>query len=265
MHDNYDVKGLVHRLEQRLQSVDRLKNLQHLLSFDIFDVEFSPFGQAVHLTNYTRGGKVHRYKRFTYAERGELVSTMEFDDTGKQLCSASFQYDGEGRCVGWTDYDPSGLLTQRCVHLRAGPLLMSSTTSDGEGRAIRQEEFEYIGSKLVASLCRYYRPAGTLAETWPSKYNEAGQPTEIFGLTATGKPLGDGKYTFEYNADGWRTRICYFRESSDDRVPNGVAVFKYETDERGNWIKRHAFHRFRTESRWSETTTSRKLIDFGSP
>src|SRR5712691_7683869 len=39
--DNHDVKGRVHRIEQRLQSVKSLKNLQHLHDFNSFDVEFS--------------------------------------------------------------------------------------------------------------------------------------------------------------------------------------------------------------------------------
>src|SRR3977135_3612891 len=115
MHDNYDVKGRVHRIEQRLQSVESLKNLQHLPDFNSFDVEFSRSGQVVQQTNYTFGAKGHGSKRFIYVERGELVRTLEFDGAGSQLRSTDFQYDTAGRCVGWEGRDSIGVLTRRCV------------------------------------------------------------------------------------------------------------------------------------------------------
>src|SRR4029077_19112210 len=100
MHDNYDVKGRVHRIDQRLQSVESLKNLQHLHDHDSFDVEFSPSGQVVQQTNYTFGAKVHGSKRLIYAERGELVRTLEFDGAVSPLRSTDFRCDSKGRCVG---------------------------------------------------------------------------------------------------------------------------------------------------------------------
>jgi len=125
MHDNYDVKGRVHRIEQRAQSVESLKNLYHLPDFDSFDVEFSPIGQVLQQTMYTLGAKVHGSKHFVYGELGELVRTLEFDGAGNQLGSTDFQCDSEGRCVGWTGHDCSGVLTRRCIKQYAGELFVS--------------------------------------------------------------------------------------------------------------------------------------------
>ena len=265
MHDNYDVKGRVHRIDQRLQSVESLKNLQHLRDHNSFDIEFSPSGQVVQQTNYTFGAKVHGSERFIYAERGELVRTLEFDGAGSQLRSTDFQCDNEGRCVGWTGFDSSGGLTRRCVQQYAGELLLSSATSDAKGVAIRQEDFEYAESNLVKSVCRYYGHDGTLRETWTSQHDSQGRLIETFGLTAKGDPLGDGRYTFEYDADGRKIKTWSFNDLSDDKIPNAVTVFEYKSDEMGNWVERHAFHRFRSDSRWTERITNRKLTYSLSP
>jgi hypothetical protein len=265
MHDNYDVKGRVLRIDQRLQSVESLKNLQHLNDHDSFDIEFSHSGQVIQQTSYTFGAKVYGSKRFIYAERGELVRTLEFDGTGSQLRSTNFQCDSDGRCVGWIGYDTSGVLTRRCIQRYAGTLLVSSATADAKGAAIRQEDFEYAGSTLAKSVCRYYGPNGILGETWISRYDAQGRLIETFGLAATGNPLGDGRYTFEYDADGRKIKTCSFNDLSDDKVPNAVTVFEFKSDEMGNWVERHAFHRFRNDSRWTERITNRKLTYSPSP
>lgn len=266
MHDNYDVKGRVHRIDQRrLRSDESLKNLQHLHDHDSFDIEFSRSGQVVQQTNYTFRAKVHGSKRFIYAERGELVRTLEFDGAGSPLRSTDFQCDSEGRCVGWTGFDPSGALTRRCVQRYAGKLLVSSATSDAKGAAIRQEDFEYAASNLVKSVCRYYGPDGTLCEMWTSHHDTHGRLIETLGLTAEGGPLGDGRYTYEYDADGRKIKTWSFNDVSDDKVPNAVTVFEYKSDEIGNWVERHAFHRFRTASRWTERITNRELTYSPSP
>jgi hypothetical protein len=268
MHDNYDVKGRVLRIDRRLQSVESLKNLQHLHdhdSFDIFDIEFLPSGQVVQQTSYTFGAKVHGSKRFIYAERGELLRTLEFGGAGSSLRSTDFRCDSEGRCVGWTGFDPSGALTRRCVRQYAGKLLVSSATSDAKGAAIRQEDFEYAASNLVKSGCRYYGPDGTLCEMWTSHHDTQGRLIETFGLTAEGASLGDGRHTYEYDADGRKIKTWSFNDLSDDKVPNAVTVFEYKSDEIGNWVERHAFHRFRSASRWTERITNRKLTYFPSP
>jgi hypothetical protein len=203
MHDSYDVKGRVHRIDQRrLRSDESLKNLQHLHDHDSFDIEFSRSGQVLQQTNYTFSAKVHGSKRFIYAERGELVHTLKFDGAGSPLRSTDFQCDSEGRCVGWTGFDPSGALTRRCVQRYAGKLLVSSATSDAKGAAVRQDDFEYAASNLVKSVCRYYGPDGTLCEIWASYHDTHGRLIETLGLTADGGPLGDGRYTYEYDANG---------------------------------------------------------------
>jgi hypothetical protein len=111
---------------------------------------------------------------------------MEFDRAGGPLRSTDFQCDSEGRCIGWTGFDSSGGLTRRCVQQYAGKLLVSSATSDAKGMAIRQEDFEYVASDLVKSVCRYYGPDGTLCETWTSHHDTQGRLIETFGLAAEG-------------------------------------------------------------------------------
>jgi hypothetical protein len=259
MHDSYDVKGRVYRIGQRLHRRESLNNLQHLRDHDSFDVEFSASGQVVQQTNYTFGGKVHGSARFIYAERAKLLRTLEFDGAGSQIRSTDVQCDSDGRCVGWSGYDASSVLTRRCVQQYVGTLLVSSATADAKGAAIRQENFEYAGSTLVKSVCRYYGPDGILGETWISHYDAPGRLVETFGLAARGDPLGDGRYTFEYDANGRKIKTWSFNDLSDDKVPNAVTVFEYKSDEIGNWIERHAFHRFRSHSRWTERITIRKL------
>lgn len=260
LHD--DLKGPVHRLEQRTQSRRSLKNLQHLPDFDSFDVEFSPSAQVVEQTRYTFGGTVHDFKRFIYGERGELVRNLEFDCAENQLSRTDSQCDSEGRCVGWTVYDSAGVLTRRCVQRYAGELLMSSATSDANGLRIREGDFEYAESKLAKSVSRYYGPDGILYEIWTSHYDAEGRLIETFGLRANGDPLGDGRYTFEYDADGRKLRTLLFNDLSEDNAPNAVTVFEYKLDEVGNWVERHAFHRFRSDLRSTERITHRKLMYF---
>ena len=262
MHDNYDVQGQVRRIEQPVQNADHLKNFQHLRDFDSFDVEFSPSGQVVQQTNYTIGAKVHDSKTFIYGERGQIVRTLEFDGVGTQFRSTDFQYDNERRCVGWTTRDSSGILMRRCVQRYVGELLVCSATSDANGMPTRQEDFEHTGSNLAKSVCRFYGPDGSLHETWTSHHDAQGRLIETFGLTSKGNPLGDGRYTFEYGADGRKCKTWSFNDLSDDRVPNAVTVFEYKSDDVGNWVERRAFQRFRTSTRWAETVTNRKLAYF---
>jgi hypothetical protein len=262
MYDDYDVKGPVHRIEQRLQSVDHLQFLQHHRDPDSFDVEFSPSHQAVQQTNYTFGAKIEGFERFIYAEWGELVRTLDFDSAGRLRGSTDFHSDNEGRCVGWTKYDGSGGVSLQFVRRFTGNLVVSSATSDVDGLAIREEDFEYAGGILSKSIRRYYSRAGILSETWISRYNPEGQLTETFGLNANGGALGDGRYTYEYDVDGRETRVWNFNEWSEEQVPNAITVHEYTSDEVGNWVKRSSFHRFRTGSRWTERITNRKLTYF---
>jgi hypothetical protein len=55
MKDKYDIKGRVHKLEQR-----KVWNigLEHLPNRDSLDVEFSPSGQILRLTTYNMVGAV---------------------------------------------------------------------------------------------------------------------------------------------------------------------------------------------------------------
>ena len=264
MRVNYDVRGRVHRLEQRAQRRESLKNLHHVPDFDSFDVEFSSSAQVIQQIRYTFGGEVHDSKRFIYGERGELVRTLEFDGTGREHLGTDYQCDSEGRCVGWAVYDSAGVLTRRCIQRYANELLVSSATTDAKGLWIRKDDFEYAESNLVKSVSKYYGLDGILGERWLSHYDEQGRLIETFGLRANGDPLGDGRYTFDYDSDGRKLKTLSFNDLSEDKDPNAVTVFEYKSDEAGNWVEQHAFHRFRSDARWTERITHRKLTYFSS-
>jgi hypothetical protein len=264
MHDNYDVKGGVHRIEQRRHSVDHLAFLPCPQDRDSFDVEFSPSGQVVQRTNYTFEAQIYGSKRFIYGGRGELVRTLEFEASGGRLGNTDFRFDSEGNCVGWTRFDSSGALTRLCVKHFTGKLLVHSVTSNASGVPVAEQDFQYERSTLVKSLRGYYGLDGSLSETWISLYNSQGWLIETFGLNEKGGALGDGRYTYEYDTDGRKMKNWSFNDCSDDNLPNAVTVFEYQSDEVGNWVKRTAFHRFLTDSRWTKKITNRKLTYFSS-
>src|SRR5579872_4205114 len=268
MHDNYDVQGRVRRIEQRVQNFKYLKTnekLRNLCDSDSFDAEFSSSGQVIQQTNYAYSGAVYGSEQFFYGERGALIRTLKFDSAGSPLGREDFQYDNQGRCVGWTAHDASGGLTRRCVHRYAGELLMSSATCDANGLSVREEDFEYAGSTRVKSVCRYYGayrnwgPAGTLCESWVTGYDAQGRRVETFGLCPNGLPLGDGRYTLEYDDAGRELKMWTFSDCFDRKDPDAVTVFEYKTDEVGNWVERCAFHRFRCDASWGRRVTIRTI------
>ena len=69
MNDKYDLKGGVHKLEQR-----RTWNigLAHLPNHDSFDVEFSPSGQILRLTTYNMAGALIGSEHFVYSDSGKI-------------------------------------------------------------------------------------------------------------------------------------------------------------------------------------------------
>src|SRR6266436_2082244 len=96
MNDKHDVKGRVHKLEQR-----KVWNigLEHLPNHDSFDVEFSPSSQILRLTTYNMAGAVIGSSHFVYDDSGKISHSLEFDSTGRQIHSNEFVHQTQGNQV----------------------------------------------------------------------------------------------------------------------------------------------------------------------
>lgn len=255
MNDKYDVKGCVHKLEQR-----KTWNigLEHLPNRDSFDVEFSPSSQILRLATYNMAGALIGTEHFVYSDSGTLSRSLEFDSTGRQTRSNDFLYRTEGNRVETTG-ETEGKFTGRAVELYDGELLLSFASYDGNNLLQREKIFKYVGKKLQASDSRFYIPDGTLVQQWLSSYDPEGRIAETYGLNGDGRALGDGKYKYEYDSEGRTSRVWTFNDLVSDDPANGVTIYEYETDEAGNWVERREFWQSRGDSTWSKKTTSRKL------
>jgi YD repeat-containing protein len=256
MNEDYGVKGLVHRLEQRKPCVP---GLEHLPDHNSFDVEFSPSGQVIHLTQYTGAGNVFRSECYSYDDSGKLAQSLEFDSAESEAGTTDYEYDGDGKRVAWTSRDKSGTVTRRGVEEYAGTLLVSLVTFRANDVLLRRKTFEYSDGKLVKSVSTYYSPNGEVTERWLSSYDSEGRIAETFGLKSDGTPLGDGRYVHEYGPDGGESRVLSFNDSAQDNEPNHIKRFAYKYDEHDNWIERCEYTRFKSESNWRKKFTTRKL------
>jgi len=255
MNENYEVKGCVHTLEQR----GRTKyGLDRQLSHESFDVEFSPTGQVLQQTDYTNATAVYGSSRFTYDTAGRLIRTVEFDGAGIEIAISEFEYP-EGKRV-CTIRDATGVVTGRAVDEFVGNLLTLLGTYDANGRPKRLKSFEYSKGKLSQSVSRYYGYDGKLCEQWITSYDSAGRIAKTFGLKSDGSPLGDGKYAYEYDSEGRRTKIWSFNDWED--VASAVTISKYLDDEKGNWIERSDYHCSKRDSNWTKRIATRRLTYF---
>src|SRR5437899_2765798 len=91
-------------------------------------------------------------------------------------------------------------------------LLTLFSAYDHNDQLKREKSFQYVEIKLHSSDSRYYLPDGTLYEQWISGYDSQGRIASTYGLNAEGKPLGDGKYTYEYDAEGRKSRVWSFND-----------------------------------------------------
>jgi len=183
MDDKYDVKGRVHKLEQR-----KVWNvgLDYLANPASFDVEFSPFWST-----YNMAGAVIGSVHFLYNDFGKTSRSLEFDGAGKQIHRKDFVHETDGNRV-ITTVETNGKFAGRTIGVYVGNLLLSFRSYDAENLLKREKIFPYTGSKLRASDSRYYLPDGMLVEQWLSSYDAEGRIAETYGLKGDGKPLGDG-------------------------------------------------------------------------
>ncbi len=258
MNEEYGTRTLVHILRQRTPTV---KGLEHLPNFDCFDVEFSPAGTVLSIARFKGDGSVESTQSFIY-ECGRLVRSRKVDSSDHGECLQSYEYDTFGHLVAWTARSPSGTVIRRGSNQYEANLLIATSTSTGEGLPVLRKHYEYAEGRRIRSIQLYYSQSGALGERWLSTYDGNERLRETFGLRPDGQPLGDGRYRFEYDSDGRQSKVLAFDEWGDTSTPSSVSEFEYMCDEQGNWIERVKRHRFKNDSRWRTTITTRELTYF---
>ena len=253
----YGLKGRVRSLAQRTQSRLNSERLKQAPDHDSFDVVFSLSGQPLRQTSYTCGGAIYRSTGFEYDEAGRLIRTTTFDSSGTVWGRSELVYS-VGQCL-WVNRDAGGILTSRGVDDYDGEHLILASTFDDQDRPKRIKSFEYLNGRLEKSDSRYFRDDGTWYERWLTEYDFEGRVLRTHGLKQDGSPLGDGKYSYEYDVEGRTTKLWTFSEFDDDNTASNVTIYEYANDDVGNWIERSAFHLRRTDSYQSKRITTRKL------
>jgi hypothetical protein len=256
MNENYNVKGPVLKLEQRKPCI---AGLEHLVDYNNFDVEFSPSGQVVHFAQYTGAGNVLRSECHSYHQSGKLARSLEFDSAESEAGTTDYEHDSDGKRIAWNKRDKSGALIGRGVEKYVGNHLVSLVSFRANDVLVRRKTFEYSDNKLVQSVSTYYGPNRDVAERWISTYDAEGRISQTFGLKSDGKPLGDGRYLYEYDQEGRESRVLSLNEFTDDNEPDHISRLAYKCDQHGNWIERCEFSRFRSDPNWRKTVTTRKL------
>ncbi|HLJ85922.1 MAG TPA: hypothetical protein VKZ53_03815 [Candidatus Angelobacter sp.] len=259
MYELEDVKGPIHRIEQRSQPSKHLESLSSYRDFESFDVEFSPARQILTINDYARSGALYESTVFVYGEGGKLLRTLRFDGNDDFIDKMECHYDVDGKKTGWTGYSSDGEATRRCVYRYSENLLASFSTVDIHGRPILQKDFVYADGKLVKAFTRYYGWDGNLDEIWTLDFDSSERLIQTYGHHADGRPLGDGRYTYEYDEEGKKIGSLSFNDQSPNEGPNAFTIFKYTEDRYGNWIERRKFHRFQGDPEWSKKVTHRKL------
>jgi hypothetical protein len=254
MNENYDVKGSVHTLEQRKPWKYGLEHLRNLKSFD---VEFSPAGQVLQRTDYTNAESIYRSTRFEYHESGRLIRAVEIDGAGIELAVSEFEYsESKQLCI---TRDTKGIVTGRDIDEYNGNLPTLVGSYDANGHPRRLKSFEYREGRLAKAVSQYYGLEGKVVEISISQFDSLGRLVEAFGLAPDGKPLGDGRYTYEYDDEGRKHKILSYNDLVDTDVPNSIRGFTYKCDEHGNWTEREEYYRSNGDSDWSKSVTTRKL------
>jgi len=254
MDEYKDVQGKVHTLEQRREN--KFENPDRPDPRN-FDVEFSPSGLVLQITTRTTSGGFYRSERFVYSERGELIRSATTDRSGVESENTDFIKESDERRI-WRTRDSSGLAVGNGVTEYSDGHAVRST-SFRSGAIITDKRIEYVEGRLSRWISDYYGFNGTLAERCIAIFDENERVIENFGLKADGKPLGDGRYKCEYDSLGRKYRVLSFNDLADDNVPNHIRGFTYVCDEQGNWVARHEYSRFRSDDRWWESITKRKL------
>lgn len=260
MDNSYGLKGRIQQLRQRKAITLDLGSLATLASADnrdSFDVHFSPSGQVLQKTSYDLSGLARASERFEYDGSGRIVRSIEFDAGGREVSSSKFIYGGGTRII--TTYAASGELTRRVVEEYERDLLLRLFSYDGGNRLLTEKTFEYADGKLRTSSAGYFLPDGTLYERWISGYDALGRIQRTHGLNAEDKPLGDGKYSYEYDEEGRESKLWSFNDLAGEDPANALRISEYTVDAVGNWIERREFHQLRGDASWRTALTTRSL------
>jgi hypothetical protein len=255
MNSDFEVKGPVCTLKQRSTSrfgLDEQPNREN------FDAKFSPAGQILKQTDYTNAAAVYRTTCWVYDDAGLLIRALEFDSAGTETAISKFTHaEGRRECI---TRDAKGIVTRRIEDEFAGDLLTRIANYGSDGKLTRLKIFEYADGKLLRSVSQYYAPGGKLHEHWFTNYDSEGRMAKTFGLKSDGAPLGDGKYSHEYDAKGRRARVWSFNDGED--VANAVTTSEYVDDEYGNWIERVDIAQSMRDSAARRRVTTRQLTYF---
>ncbi len=255
MYESYGIKGHVLSLKQRKHWGFSEGFLNQVQNFDSYDVEFSHTGLVLAKTSYTHGGAVHRSMLFEYNDVGQLVRSEEFDSEGEKVEISQLSHS-QGKKT-WTACDASGVITNYGVDEYDGTKIVRYSSYDGKGKPKTLKTFEYEEGKLSRSVSKHYGDDGTIGQQWITTYDAAGRVSKTFGLKGDGSPLGDGKYSYEYDNEGREVKVWSFNDLED--LASSVRVSEYRNDATGNWIERNDFHRAKSDTRWRKTTVTRTL------
>jgi hypothetical protein len=121
------------------------------------------------------------------------------------------------------------------------------------------KKFEYSDGRLIKSDSLSHLPDGTIYEHWLTGHDSQGRIYRTYGLKGDGSPLGDGKYLYEYDKEGRRSKTWTFDEFGGDKLVTSVTIYGYVKDEVGNWIERHEYHLWRDDSYRTKRLTTRTL------
>jgi len=140
-----------------------------------------------------------------------------------------------------------------------GERLIRISSFDSDDKPRTNKIFEYSDNRLARADSQYYLADGALGERWLTEYDSDGRIARTYGLKADGSPLGDGKYSFEYDGRGRRAKVWTYNEFDGSNTASSVTIYEYVDDELGNWIEQRKRHLWRNDSYESKNITTRKL------
>lgn len=257
MNEEYEIKGHVLRLVQREHQRFSSDRLVHTPNHSSFDLDFSADGQVLRKTLYTYGETIFRSTQCEYDAGGRLTRTEDFDAEGLRIGTSELVYS-ERQCA-WTDRDAAGIITRRGLEEYDGERLIRISSFDSHDKPRTNKIFEYSDNKLARADSQYYLPDGALGERWLTEYDSDGRIARTYSLKADGSPLGDGKYSYEYDGRGRRAKVWTYNEFDASNTASSVTIYEYVDDELGNWIEQCKRHLWRNDSYESKTITTRKL------
>jgi hypothetical protein len=224
---------------------------------DNFDVEFSATGLVLLENSYTYSVSLYRSTRFEYDADGRLIRCTERDSGGGPVSVSERQYS-PGKCE-WIERDAGGCVVCRGLDEYDGERLVRLSLWGFDNSIRRIKSFEYSGNMLSHAESCYHKVDGSLYERAVTEYDSLGRVSRTYGLKADGSPVGDGKYTFEYDPDGRVSKVWTFDEFTNDDTATSVTLSQYVDDAQGNWIEHHECHVWRKDAHQSRKLTTRTL------